>query len=89
MILRSLIIVLLFCYFGISKCFNLGGVILPLLGAVPDSAMIVASGMGSDAQEKLSVGMGCVVDIIFFGGAIPSILESVSSSTVCGSITFH
>jgi len=35
-----------------------GGVILPLLGAVPDSAIIVASGMGEDAQEKLAVGMG-------------------------------
>ena len=31
---------------------------LPILGAVPDSAIIVASGLGDDAQEKLSVGMG-------------------------------
>lgn len=33
---------------------------LPILGAVPDSAIIVASGLGDDAQEKLSVGMGWV-----------------------------
>lgn len=36
----------------------LGGIVLPLLGAVPDSAIIIVSGLGDDAQEKLSVGMG-------------------------------
>ena len=36
----------------------IGGVVLPILGAVPDCAIIVASGMGDDAQEKLSIGMG-------------------------------
>jgi len=36
----------------------IGGVVLPVLGAVPDCGIIVASGMGDDAQEKLSVGMG-------------------------------
>ena len=35
-----------------------GGIVLPLLGAVPDSAIIIVSGLGDDAQEKLSVGMG-------------------------------
>ncbi|XP_020909620.1 sodium/calcium exchanger NCL2 isoform X2 [Exaiptasia diaphana] len=35
-----------------------GGIVLPLLGAVPDSAIIIVSGLGADAQEKLSVGMG-------------------------------
>ena len=38
----------------------LGGVVLPILGAVPDCAIIVASGMGDDAQDKLSIGMGYV-----------------------------
>ena len=35
--------------------------VLPLLGAVPDSAMIVASGIGGDrddAQKEINVGMG-------------------------------
>jgi Ca2+/Na+ antiporter len=36
----------------------IGGFLLPVLGAVPDSAIIVASGIGPDAQEQLSVGMG-------------------------------
>jgi len=41
----------------------IGGVVLPLLGAVPDSAMIVFSGMGGtreEAQDQIDVGMGCV-----------------------------
>ncbi|XP_078361609.1 uncharacterized protein LOC144645969 isoform X2 [Oculina patagonica] len=36
----------------------IGGIVLPLLGAVPDSAIIIVSGLGDDAQTKLSVGMG-------------------------------
>lgn len=38
--------------------FSPGGIVLPLLGAVPDSAIIIVSGLGPDAQTKLSVGMG-------------------------------
>jgi len=39
-----------------------GGVVLPLLGAVPDGAIILFSGLGSieDAQESLSVGIGAL-----------------------------
>lgn len=39
----------------------IGGVVLPLLGAVPDSAMIIFSGIGGnkdEANEQISVGMG-------------------------------
>lgn len=39
----------------------IGGVVLPLLGAVPDSAMIVASGVGGrkeEANKQIAVGMG-------------------------------
>ena len=38
-----------------------GGLLLPILGAVPDAAVIVASGMGASreaAQEQVAVGMG-------------------------------
>ena len=38
-----------------------GGLLLPVLGAVPDAAVIVASGLGASkeaAQEQVSVGMG-------------------------------
>ena len=43
-----------------SFYFESGGIILPLLGAVPDSAIIIVSGLGKkeEAQSKLSVGMG-------------------------------
>mmetsp|Transcript_20877 Transcript_20877/g.51757 ORF Transcript_20877/g.51757 Transcript_20877/m.51757 type:complete len:210 (-) Transcript_20877:1167-1796(-) len=39
-----------------------GGVVLPLLGAVPDGAIILFSGLGSieAAQESLSVGIGAL-----------------------------
>ena len=39
----------------------IGGVVLPLLGAVPDSAMIIASGSAGDkatANQQIFVGMG-------------------------------
>jgi Ca2+/Na+ antiporter len=35
-----------------------GGLILPVMGAVPDGAIVLLSGMGEDAQSKLSVGVG-------------------------------
>ncbi|CAM9236042.1 unnamed protein product [Heterosigma akashiwo] len=37
-----------------------GSVILPVLGAVPDGAIVLFSGMGPDAQEQLSVGVGAL-----------------------------
>ncbi|CAM9905519.1 unnamed protein product, partial [Heterosigma akashiwo] len=37
-----------------------GSVILPILGAVPDGAIVLFSGMGPDAQEQLSVGVGAL-----------------------------
>lgn len=37
-----------------------GSVVLPILGAVPDGAMILFSGLGPDAQEQLKVGVGAL-----------------------------
>ncbi|CAM9827362.1 unnamed protein product, partial [Ectocarpus sp. 12 AP-2014] len=37
-----------------------GSVVLPVLGAVPDGAIVLFSGMGDDAQEELSVGVGAL-----------------------------
>ncbi|CAH3181182.1 unnamed protein product [Porites evermanni] len=53
-----------------------GGIVLPLLGAVPDSAIIIVSGLGDDAQTKLSVGMGKVESKLVYG---------LSNSTLPGS----
>ena len=39
----------------------IGGVVLPLLGAVPDSVMIIFSGVGGSREEansQIAVGMG-------------------------------
>jgi hypothetical protein len=35
-----------------------GSVVLPILGAVPDGAIVLFSGLGADAQNQLNVGMG-------------------------------
>ena len=35
-----------------------GSCILPVLGAVPDGAIVLFSGIGSDAQTSLDVGVG-------------------------------
>jgi hypothetical protein len=53
----------------------IGGVVLPLLGAIPDSAMILFSGVGGsvmEANEQLSVGMGYV--LLRLGGETSSLL---------------
>ena len=42
----------------------IGGIVLPLLGAVPDSAMIIASGIGGSkdhANKQIAVGMGYAI----------------------------
>ena len=37
-----------------------GSCILPILGAVPDGALVLFSGLGPDAQENLDVGVGAL-----------------------------
>lgn len=37
-----------------------GSVVLPVLGAVPDGAIVLFSGLGENAQEELSVGVGAL-----------------------------
>jgi Ca2+/Na+ antiporter len=37
-----------------------GSVVLPVLGAVPDGMMVLFSGMGPDAQNQVSVGVGAL-----------------------------
>ena len=37
-----------------------GSVVLPVLGAVPDGAIVLFSGLGPDAQEQLTVGIGAL-----------------------------
>ena len=37
-----------------------GGFLLPVLGAVPDGAIVLASGLGADAAVRLAVGVGAL-----------------------------
>lgn len=37
-----------------------GSVVLPILGAVPDGAIVLFSGLGPNAQEELAVGVGAL-----------------------------
>lgn len=37
-----------------------GSVVLPVLGAVPDGAIVLFSGLGPDAQDQLNVGVGAL-----------------------------
>ena len=37
-----------------------GSVVLPVLGAVPDGAIVLFSGMGENAQEELTIGVGAL-----------------------------
>ena len=37
-----------------------GSVVLPILGAVPDGAIMLFSGLGPNAQEELTVGIGAI-----------------------------
>ena len=33
----------------------IGGLVLPVMGAIPDGAMVLFSGLGNDAQAQLSI----------------------------------
>jgi hypothetical protein len=37
-----------------------GSIVLPVLGAVPDAAIVIYSGLGSDAQSQMEVGIGAL-----------------------------
>jgi len=59
-----------------------GGVILPLLGAVPDGAIMLFSGMGDieQAQESLSVGIGALAGSTIMLLTIPWGLSVIAGS---------
>jgi Ca2+/Na+ antiporter len=63
-----------------------GGVILPLLGAVPDGAIIFFSGLGDikEAQETLSVGVGALA-----GSTIMLLTIPFSLSVVAGRVDYE
>ncbi|CAN0014694.1 unnamed protein product [Ascophyllum nodosum] len=54
-----------------------GSVVLPVLGAVPDGAIVLFSGLGDDAQEELSVGVGALAGSTIMLLTIPWFLSIV------------
>ncbi|CEM26641.1 unnamed protein product [Vitrella brassicaformis CCMP3155] len=54
-----------------------GSVVLPVLGAVPDGAIVLFSGLGPDAQEQLSVGVGALAGSTIMLLTIPWFLSIV------------
>ena len=58
-----------------------GSVVLPVLGAVPDGAIMLFSGLGPDAQENLNVGVGALA-----GSTIMLLTIPWSLSILLGSV---
>jgi Ca2+/Na+ antiporter len=52
-----------------------GSIVLPVLGAVPDAAIVFFSGMGPDAQTQLSVGIGALAGSTVMLLTIPWVLS--------------
>lgn len=57
-----------------------GGIILPILGAVPDGAMILFSGLGENAAKEVSVGVGALAGSTVMLLTIPSFLGLLGGS---------
>lgn len=55
-----------------------GACLLPLLGAVPDGAIVVFSGLGPDAQQQLSVGIGALAGSTIMLLTVPWVLSMVA-----------
>ncbi|PXF48054.1 Sodium/calcium exchanger NCL2 [Gracilariopsis chorda] len=69
-----------------------GSVVLPILGAVPDGAIVLFSGLGENAQEELSVGVGALAGSTIMLLTVPwflSILAGRVSIRPDGQLTYQ
>lgn len=69
-----------------------GSVVLPILGAVPDGAIVLFSGLGENAQEELSVGVGALAGSTIMLLTVPwflSILAGRVSIRQDGQLTYQ
>eukprot|EP00301_Raphidiophrys_heterophryoidea_P001233 c10599_g1_i4.p1 GENE.c10599_g1_i4~~c10599_g1_i4.p1 ORF type:complete len:612 (+),score=142.16 c10599_g1_i4:74-1837(+) len=62
-----------------------GSIILPVLGAVPDGAIVIFSGLGANAQEELSVGVGALAGSTIMLLTIPWGLSIIAGRVNIGS----
>lgn len=54
----------------------IGSVVLPILGAVPDGAIVLFSGMGPNAKEQITVGVGALAGSTIMLLTIPWVLAT-------------
>lgn len=69
-----------------------GSVVLPILGAVPDGAIVLFSGLGENAQEELSVGVGALAGSTCMLLTLPwflAILAGRVNIRADGVLTYH
>lgn len=69
-----------------------GSVVLPVLGAVPDGAIVFFSGLGPNAQEELSVGVGALAGSTAMLLTLPWFLSVVAGRVnirADGVLTYH
>ena len=59
-----------------------GTLVLPILGAVPDGAMVFFSGIGPTAQTQLSVGMGALAGSTIMLLTVPWFLSILAGRVV-------
>lgn len=62
-----------------------GSVVLPVLGAVPDGAIVLFSGLGPGAQQQLSVGVGALAGSTIMLLTLPWLLSVVAGRVDCDS----
>ena len=55
-----------------------GSIVLPVLGAVPDGAIVIFSGLGPDAQQQVSVGVGALAGSTIMLLTVPWVLSIVA-----------
>merc|ERR1712000_355911 len=64
----------------------IGSIVLPILGAVPDGAIILFSGMGPDAKEQVSVGVGALAGSTIMLLTVPWFVSILYGRVDCSNI---
>jgi len=61
-----------------------GSLVLPILGAVPDAAIVLFSGLGPNAQEELNVGVGALAGSTIMLLTVPWFLSVLGGRVTIG-----
>lgn len=60
-----------------------GSVVLPILGAVPDGAIVLFSGLGSNAKSQVAVGVGALAGSTIMLLTLPWFLSVLAGRVDC------